>query len=561
MLMEEKGGLFISILLKLFSLNHFKYCNFAPNQIALEFLNKYKTFIYFSIVFLLFGILFSQKESLPLGVHDWGQADRLAIAKCYTEDRGFMEPATYFQQIEDGRVGCEFPILQYIIGKSVKFLGIENLLPILYRWTIWCFWMLGLWWLFLFNKNIHRLSEDLSFLSALFWSSTPVLLHYGFGFLIDIPAYALLMGVMYYVFKFHQEKEFSSLNKALILSILAAALKVSAFIYVGGLYAAWAFWILFKKDIKMLRKTWITAGIGIILGFGLLYYTYFYYILFNKDHNIIVFISWVTPLNLKDFFQVLMYALYRWHLELFSYWHYLIFVIGLLLWIRKYIMNEGALKIKIGFKTIFIGLSIVFLIVFLLLYGNQFKDHDYYNIVTFWPLFQILGMKSLREFFRIITHKYIKIISVILILFGIGISLKQAIDRSNDFYEKRKIWIFGDMDWLVKYQNSPHKDTIPENEMVAVLYENTLNVHLLFLGRKGLILSTEEMTRDELFIEQRICNQKPNFFVLKNKNLELLKARRPEWYEDWIVYFKNEDFAIYQVNKGFYKKHCDMSQR
>jgi len=527
----------------------------------LESLIKHKTNIYFCIVFLLFGVLFSQKESLPLGVHDWGQADRLAIAKCYTEDRGFMEPATYFQQIEDGRVGCEFPILQYIVGKSVKFLDIENLLPIIYRWMIWCFWMLGLWWLFLFNKNIHRLSENLSFLSALFWSSTPVLLHYGFGFLIDIPAYALLMGVMYYVYKFHQEKAFSALNKALILSVFAAALKVSAFIYVGGLYTAWAVWILFKKDFKMLRKTWIAAGIGIILGFGILYYTYSHYIQFNKDHNIIVFISWITPLNFRDFFKVLTYALYRWHMELFSYWHYIIFVIGLLLWIRKYSLNAKSIRIKIDFKTIFLGLSILLLIVFLFLYGNQFKDHDYYNIVTLWPLLQILGMKSLNAFFRVITLGYIKIISVILILFGIGISLNQALERRNDFYEKRKIWIYGDMDWLVKYHNSIYKDTIPEDKMVAVLYENTLNVHLLFLGRKGLIFSQEEMTRDELFIEQRICNRKPNFFVLKNKNLELFKMRRPDWYEDWKVYFKNEDFSIYQVNEGFYEKHCDTSLR
>jgi len=509
------------------------------------------------LVYFLFGWIKSTKEILPMGVHDWGQADRLAIAKCYAEDRSFWEPATYFQQIDDGRVGCEFPILQFIIGKTAKYTFGQSIIPHLYRWLVGLFWAVSLWFLFLFNKNILKVDELQSWLFALFWSCTPVLLHYGFGFLIDIPAYAMIVAMLYFLFLFHQnQSNYSAFRKALIFGLTAAMLKVSAFIFTGGILLVWFIWFL--KDVKFRKKTFHTALVVSVGAGALLYYTYFHYIKFNSDNYISVFISWTTPLGSKDFFQVLGNSFYRWHLELFTIVHWIILIIGtLLVFVHLYRKrNKERLSANSSVLIAFFSIVLVLKIVFLTLYGIQFKDHDYYFIVVFMPLLVLYGSYIAKNLWLLSKNRSWKWMIYIALSFSIYVSLKQSLERRNNFYEKGKVWINSDLEWLLKFRKTGDIDNLPKNKSVAVLFENSFNVHLVHLNRKGIVFNQEEMSRDEPYFESISCEFKPDFFVLQKKYVELFEKYKSEWFSDLNIFYENEELLIYQTSKRFFQKHC-----
>ena len=95
-------------------------------------LESIKSFVILFLFFFLFVFLPYANEK-PRGIHQWAQADRLAIAERFTENRSVTNPATLSMKSDDGRVGVEFSGYQYLIAQPFKWGLNHNYLPFIYR--------------------------------------------------------------------------------------------------------------------------------------------------------------------------------------------------------------------------------------------------------------------------------------------------------------------------------------------------------------------------------------------------------------------------------------------
>src|SRR4051812_10252475 len=77
------------------------------------------------ILLVMCGVYYGYMlDKLPMGVHEWAQADRLAIAYRFFDDgMNFFRPATFNMEPSDGVVGVEFPIQAYLAASFGHLFG------------------------------------------------------------------------------------------------------------------------------------------------------------------------------------------------------------------------------------------------------------------------------------------------------------------------------------------------------------------------------------------------------------------------------------------------------
>jgi len=251
-------------------------------------------YFYSWLIFLALGILLysSNLNRMPRGIHAWGQADRLSLAINFLEEDNLFAPATHCLQTEGGRVGCEIALIPYMAAKISSFLNLPNYLPFIYRFLNWSILSLGFMF-FIRILSIHfRFSWMHSSLLSLFLFSSPVLLFYGYNFLMDAPAFSLVIISIYYIIEWTKTKKVKPYLIALSLLSLASVLKNSTLIFWGALILSALVFTL--RRFKTLNNrpaylfSFLVAFVFLIL---LSYYTYYYYILFNKENWSFVFLS------------------------------------------------------------------------------------------------------------------------------------------------------------------------------------------------------------------------------------------------------------------------------
>ena len=87
---------------------------------------------------LIFGVTFfstyyPSANDLPRGIHQWAQADRLALCYRYVDGKSLTNPATLSIKTINGDVGVEFSVLQYLLAQVVKLGYPKQYLPFLYQ--------------------------------------------------------------------------------------------------------------------------------------------------------------------------------------------------------------------------------------------------------------------------------------------------------------------------------------------------------------------------------------------------------------------------------------------
>ena len=101
-------------------------------------LNK-KQFILISFIALFFVTFFltyyPTANDGPRGIHQWGQADRLAVCLRYIDGKTLNDPATLSFKTPEGNVGVEFSGFQYVLAQIVRIGYPEKWLPFLYKIT------------------------------------------------------------------------------------------------------------------------------------------------------------------------------------------------------------------------------------------------------------------------------------------------------------------------------------------------------------------------------------------------------------------------------------------
>lgn len=441
---------------------------------------KNRFFILSVLLVILCCIFFHRVyNKLPVGWHDWAQSDRLAIALEY-HDTGmqlFLPRTKYLGSI-DRVVGCELPLIQYVVA-SLGFVFGRQSIPFIFRFFTLLF---SLSYLYLILEYVYLKTQHILIaLFAVILSITPpVLAFYSITFLADTPVLSLIMS-SYCLWLFFQEcQKPHLLYWAVILVLLGANLRFMA-VFHAGLLILLCIWEAYKMPKSSRNKVLITLFSIAFAGVSLIVSQYFYIQYLNKTYQCGIFLSSLMSITeLKvPVIQYFTNVFNFWQLDYFTRGHYYV-IPAFLLFIcisafqHKAFPIQNALKMLIGF--LFIAL------LWLILMAQQYFIHDYYTIISIYPfLLSIILWGSIAFSYQLNTQykKYIFIFSIIgLTIWSVIFTHIKLVQReSNDSLETR---------WIVRHQISLSSLGIPTDANALFIGTPAPNIAPIYFDRNGL---------------------------------------------------------------------------
>ncbi|NNJ55518.1 MAG: hypothetical protein HKP14_05280 [Bacteroidia bacterium] len=483
-------------------------------------------------LFFFFFVFFNYANEKPRGIHQWAQADRLAIAERFIEGRSVVDPATLSIKSEDGKVGVEFSGYQYLIAQIVRLGYPHKYLPFLYRFLTYTLFFCSL---FVLVFNILK-EESILFKSLVFIGlfSSPILLYYSYNFLPDILALTLLLWCFYLMHN-NFEKHFIPI---LLISGLSLFIKTSSGIYFISFFA-----IFFLKHVrKPNRKLLISGLLFALIGAGVAYYDYFLVNQRNAKLYSYVFLSGTRPAqNWSEFVEIFTTAK-RFLKEYLNTSQWL--VIGLLLIYQLIRTKQFRITNKHLQLSFFVALGLLSIII---LFGIQYKDHDYYVLGTFMPILLFFTLKSIAQVAEYIHPRTAVIIAS---LFAV-VSFTQGSNRYfNRMSENVLINGHGEpykREWLIDADKkiAPY---VPKNELVYVIYVPEPNFSLIYFARNGATFNAEEMARDNSPFNWFQDLQDAKYVVCPATKLEQYHQDQEEFISNSTILFSDNYFTLYKVN-------------
>lgn len=420
---------------------------------------------------------------LPRGIHEWAQADRLALAiSFYDHGMNFFRPQTLSLTSVDGVVGVEFPIIPYLAALGAQVLGRGAIVPLYRLLTIGIAWLA---YYYLFRLVFERTRQ---FAAALvpgaFLAVSPVFAYYAGNFLPDPASAALVVVGTYYLLRFRPGQGFGSLAGAVGVLTLATLIKVSAGIYLGAALGTVLLWGYLQPAALTLRQRWLLlllagASLGAVLG----------YTLFNRYLNATyqsgLFLAKARPFDSEEHYQLVLRRIRElWSHEYFIPFQYQILlasVLVCLLSLRRIVRTEWVWLAQLALAT-------VGSLVFFRLMGAQFFDHDYYVLASFWPgLVLLVALATTQLALRLAATPRL----VRQVLFGAALvallvpGLRQYRTRMGDTYLP-----FSDYytyKWMQGGAAQLAAAHVPAQATILVIGEDSPNLSLVYFDRRGLV--------------------------------------------------------------------------
>jgi hypothetical protein len=480
----------------------------------------------FSLTFFL--TYYPTANDGPRGIHQWAQADRLAVCMRYIDGKSLNDPATLSFKTSDGNVGVEFSGFQYVLAQIVRIGYPEKWLPFLYKITTFILFFTALFFL---SFEVMK-KEKLLFKSAIFIGllSSPILIYYGYNFLPDILALSLILGAFYFYFK--------DLNHFILLILFLSGL--SMFIKTSsGIYFISFFGVFFLKNIRKINlKLVLITSLFLIIISSIAYYDYFLVNQRNKELHSVVFLSSPRPVTSWNELVTIFDVASRFKSEYFNGSQQILLILLTLFSILNF------KKIFSVNDKIFSLLLILGLFSIVLLFGVQYMNHDYYFIGNFMPFILFLVLKSVAYFTEFIQPRT----SLFLALFFATISFSQG----NSRYFQRMSEIINingypesyPYKWLVdaKEKLSPF---LKKDDFIFVVYVPEPNHSLVYLRRNGATFNAEEMSRDNSPFNYYIEKDGNEYVLCKTNNIDRLRADQSDFIDKSTIKFQDDDLTLY----------------
>ena len=492
-------------------------------------MNKYKNLI-FILLFILVSFLYKLQISIkypPSSIHQWRQADALSITKNYFEEgMHFFEPKIHFQASLEGKAVGEFPIIYYMNAAIWKVTG-ENFVTV--RLLNLSIVFLGLFFLFkLCDRYLNNLFYSL-FIPLLIFSS-PLFGYYSNNFLINLPAVCILFIGWYYLYKSIQENGQKSIIIASILLTVSVLLRPTMMIGIVPIYL-----IVFLEQIGVLKNNYLNKS---KLNLFLLLLPFLFligWILFSKDYNLkngsIYFLLTIKPIwdaqnkleIWNSFTEIVLPEFYHLGFILLFFVMFLYIIFN----IKK--SNKYLISILITL--------LIELIVFVLLWFQNLNVHDYYLLdfyliipILFLTFFKLLQNIHLSVFNSKIVKSGLFIILILSFCFGIAKTRIKYFGNntfvSKNFLSERehRYWEWLKWDYETRIQSAEtvtpylRKIGLKRMDLVLSIPDGSPNVTLYFMDQKGYtLLYNDNKTKKEV-IENAIEN-KVKYLIITNKML------------------------------------------
>ncbi len=357
-------------------------------------MKKYvKGTVYILLIFLTCGVsYYSIFNHYPSNIHAWAQADRYALSLCFLEN-GFdlFHPCTFHYNlqfpakiplvIEDGITAVDFPLNEYLIALIMKITG--NTSPAIFRLYILIYSLIGLLYLFKLSYLFSK-STFYSYVVVCFALSSPVFFYYQISFLPSIPSLASLFIGLYYFFRYKNTSVNSNLFLALLFLTLAALYRLPFVIFLFSIILIQLRNFATTKKIVWQECFIYIFSISIVA-------SYFCFNSFLRYKYGSIFLGGILPASSpSQFIEFLLTSMNTWGTHYFTIYHYLLllFLVVCFLFSIKAPHNK---PLYFSF-ILFVFLSALGVSFYSVLMIQQFQNHDYYFLDTFYPILLFVAL-------------------------------------------------------------------------------------------------------------------------------------------------------------------------
>jgi len=478
-----------------------------------QFLLKYTVIL----VLLGIGFLFQWRyiNEFPSHIHAWAQADRYALAIGFNKNGfDFFQPQTYVlnhqfpgkSKVANHSVvtAVDFPIHDYIAGMLMNLFGTTA--PWCFRLYVLIYSLVGLFFLF---KTSELLVYDpvKSILVVIFAASTRLFSYYQAGFLPSIPSLANGFIALYFYVSWLKSKRRSSFIWSIFFMTLAALsrLPFAILLLVILLYEG----SCAIKERKFDVWKWVSIFIA-FLAIGC-------YFLYNRHlRNVFgsIFLNYaLPPKSFNEFVIILKVILKKWLYTYFTKVHYFVFFLLILGVIAELIFKKGILKSLYRQLLVFFALAIIGFAVYSFLMIQQFPEHDYYFLDTFYLpiiLFLLILLAILSE-----VNKTVRIATTVLLflacLLTIPRTLKSQVERrETGYWDHTQVTIHNFTDSKAFLASQRVSDT----SKILVIDAYAPNIPFILMDKTGYVV----LTTDAKNIEESL-KWRADYVVIQNSFL------------------------------------------
>lgn len=362
-------------------------------------------------------------ESYPAFVHSWTQSDRLAIAMNFQLNGfDFFHPATFNLLTKEGITQVDFPIHDYLIAIISYVFSIELIST--FRYYNLLFALIG--WIFLYKAfALGKASAPRALFMVFFISTLPFLSYYENGFLPSIPSLANFCIGLFFILKYLNTERHKHYLISILFLTLAALSRIPFSIFLLAVLMERLYQMLLRRIFSI--KEIIYPILGLIAVFG--------YFLYNqslaKEYGSMFLTELMHPESIEDFFSIISSMLNRWSGELLSPFHLIFLLILIIVFFKQ--KGKSSSQSSKPFLAHYASIAAAGVLIYFLLMGRQFVDHDYYFVDSFLPLFIlfVLWLNSNIEF----DKKWYVGIAVLSIIFVFNF-YSYARSSLNDRYSK-----------------------------------------------------------------------------------------------------------------------------
>lgn len=477
---------------------------------------KYSGYI-FVFLFLLISWVFKFHEIIflpPYGMHLWRQCDSLAITLNFMDShRGIFEPAllNLGDNLDSQSVG-EFTGIYFIVGRLWAIFGPHEYI---FRSFTLVFLFSGLFFLFRLSEKLLN-NSVFGIITSLFIMTSPLIMFYGTGFVVNVPSFCLEIIAWYFFYKFYNQEKTKWLWISMLFFLFAGLLKITgliSFIALIGIFVLEKLrFVNFKKNGRIFYKGFyhfLPFALVILINALWIWFTFDY----NEKHFGSVFSNHTFPIweISKESFLLTLTHLFQFWLK--QYFPVPMHIFGILLFFTVILFG---MKVNRFLWYLSVILSIG-AIGFLLLFYGGFPYHDYHlaNLFVLFALLLIFSIyiikKRLPEFVNsIILYSALFIFLVINILICKRTLWEKRYSWQNDMY-RNNYSHFKDMS--SKFEGIGIKN----EDYVISLPDYSPDISLYFLKRHGWTDYGSNF-KDTLVFEKRII-QGAKYIVINDSTV------------------------------------------
>jgi len=497
-----------------------------------------------AILFFLFCLnwfysyvgVYSFLDSRPTSIHSSAQCQRASIALNYYEnDMNFFLPQVQRYSLMGGVTGVEFPIIYYMDALAYKVFGFNEVYGRIISLLIVS---LGIFAFFLISQKVLK-STIMAILVVGSASFSPVLLFYSPNFMPDAPSMAMVLASWYFFFKYLDTPKTKYITLFLLLSTLAALIKVVALISPialvciavldkMGYYKKQRSTPIFPKLFPLLLKT----ALSILIVFS----WYFYANWLAKAYQNETF-SLSPVLGDSGTWDALVQNVKV--LWLFHYYAYETYVLMGAAIILLVVLYNYVSRLLFSITFLFLLGNLAFVYFFL----NQFINHDYY-VISILPVIFFLFLTMTDAVLRFSRNKFVLLIPVFFVI--LFFNMKEAVLNCKENYEFR----YSNKIYYWTKDERPYFDLerrlrsagIKRTDLTISGFEDTFCSSLYLMNQIGIPISSWD---DSLRIKELVTYKESKYLVL-NDSSRFNKLYPNDFAKDIVL--SHRGLIVYRLN-------------